>query len=281
MILPMTGTGRRKRKHLLIGSLCTVGLVLGAASVGFASSQQFQDVPSGLYYSDAVAWAAGTGITTGTSATTFSPDAAVTRAQNVTFAARYHFNIAQPQFESLTEQLESLTTQVETLEGEATGPQGPQGDTGLQGDQGPQGDTGPLGNTGLQGDQGPQGDTGPVGNTGLQGDPGPLGNTGLQGDQGPQGDTGLQGEPGIASTTIRSLAFEIDPGFSGSVFCEAGEMLTGGGYESAGNSGSVTVIAVSSFPIESLGQQGWQVDVWGKDGQPNNETWTVYAVCAS
>jgi hypothetical protein len=251
MILPMTGTGRRKRKHLLIGSLCTVGLVLGAASVGFASSQQFQDVPSGLYYSDAVAWAAGTGITTGTSATTFSPDAAVTRAQNVTFAARYHFNIAQPQFESLTEQLESLTTQVETLEGEATGPQGPQGDTGLQGDQGPQGDTGPLGNTGLQG------------------------------DQGPQGDTGLQGEPGIASTTIRSLAFEIDPGFSGSVFCEAGEMLTGGGYESAGNSGSVTVIAVSSFPIESLGQQGWQVDVWGKDGQPNNETWTVYAVCAS
>lgn len=157
----------------------------------------------------------------------------MTRAQNVTFAARYHFNIAQPQFESLTEQLESLTTQVETLEGEATGPQGPQGDTGLQG------------------------------------------------DQGPQGDTGLQGEPGIASTTIRSLAFEIDPGFSGSVFCEAGEMLTGGGYESAGNSGSVTVIAVSSFPIESLGQQGWQVDVWGKDGQPSNETWTVYAVCAS
>ncbi len=48
----------------------------------------FADVSTGDYYGDAVAWAVGAGITTGTSADTFSPDAAVTRAQAVTFLWR-------------------------------------------------------------------------------------------------------------------------------------------------------------------------------------------------
>ena len=48
----------------------------------------FTDVPADSYYEDAVIWAVDKGITTGTSATTFSPDATCTRAQIVTFLWR-------------------------------------------------------------------------------------------------------------------------------------------------------------------------------------------------
>ena len=46
------------------------------------------DVVSGSYYEKAVAWAIENGITTGTTATTFSPDATCTRGQSVTFLYR-------------------------------------------------------------------------------------------------------------------------------------------------------------------------------------------------
>ena len=48
----------------------------------------FTDVPAGAYYDGAVRWAKATGITTGTSASTFSPNATVTRAQLVTLLWR-------------------------------------------------------------------------------------------------------------------------------------------------------------------------------------------------
>lgn len=48
----------------------------------------FLDVPTDAYYYDAVAWAVENGVTGGTSATTFSPDNACTRAQMVTFLWR-------------------------------------------------------------------------------------------------------------------------------------------------------------------------------------------------
>ena len=48
----------------------------------------FTDVPSGSYYEDAVLWAVGEGITTGTSAQAFAPDGSCTRAQAVTFLWR-------------------------------------------------------------------------------------------------------------------------------------------------------------------------------------------------
>ena len=48
----------------------------------------FTDVAAGAYYYDAVLWAVEQGITNGTTATTFSPDATVTRAQTVTFLWR-------------------------------------------------------------------------------------------------------------------------------------------------------------------------------------------------
>ena len=48
----------------------------------------FSDVPAGQWYSEAVLWAVEKGITTGTSATTFSPDAGCTRGQVATFLWR-------------------------------------------------------------------------------------------------------------------------------------------------------------------------------------------------
>ena len=48
----------------------------------------FVDVADDAYYADAVIWAVGKGITSGTTATTFSPNAACTRAQIVTFLWR-------------------------------------------------------------------------------------------------------------------------------------------------------------------------------------------------
>ena len=51
-------------------------------------STGFVDVPASAYYADAVKWAVEKGITTGTSATTFSPETSCTRAQMVTFLWR-------------------------------------------------------------------------------------------------------------------------------------------------------------------------------------------------
>ncbi len=48
----------------------------------------FSDVHESDYYADAVVWAKETGVTGGTSATTFSPSSTVTRAQAVTFLWR-------------------------------------------------------------------------------------------------------------------------------------------------------------------------------------------------
>ena len=53
-----------------------------------AATINFRDVNQSDYYYDAVQWAVEKGITEGTSATTFSPDASCTRAQMVTFLWR-------------------------------------------------------------------------------------------------------------------------------------------------------------------------------------------------
>lgn len=52
------------------------------------ASNPFTDVAANAYYCKAVLWAVENGITTGTSATTFSPNAPCTRAQGVTFLWR-------------------------------------------------------------------------------------------------------------------------------------------------------------------------------------------------
>ena len=53
-----------------------------------AGNNPFADVSTSSYYNEAVQWAVANGVTSGTSATTFEPDAPVTRAQVVTFLYR-------------------------------------------------------------------------------------------------------------------------------------------------------------------------------------------------
>lgn len=66
----------------------TVTFLYRAAGTPAVSGGSFTDVDANAYYADAVAWAVSEGITSGTSATTFSPDAACTRGQIVTFLYR-------------------------------------------------------------------------------------------------------------------------------------------------------------------------------------------------
>lgn len=64
------------------------GSVQVDASFRKVTSASFVDVLPGSYYYDAVRWAVSNGITSGTSGITFSPNAACTRAQVVTFLWR-------------------------------------------------------------------------------------------------------------------------------------------------------------------------------------------------
>lgn len=73
--------------------LCTRAQVVtflyrAAGEPGVQPANAFKDVPADAYYAKAVAWAVKKGVTTGTSADTFSPDAVCTRAEAVTFLYR-------------------------------------------------------------------------------------------------------------------------------------------------------------------------------------------------
>ena len=62
--------------------------VIPGSEVPEEQANPFTDVYESDYYYDAVLWAVANGVTNGTSATTFSPDVTVTRAQMVTFLWR-------------------------------------------------------------------------------------------------------------------------------------------------------------------------------------------------
>lgn len=73
---------------------CTRGQMVtflwrAAGSPAAAGESPFTDILPSDYFYDAVCWAANEGIAQGTSATTFGPDATVTRGQAVTFLYRY------------------------------------------------------------------------------------------------------------------------------------------------------------------------------------------------
>ena len=59
-----------------------------AGSPSFAAANTFSDVSSSSEYAQAVSWAVKNSVTSGTSETTFSPDAICSRAQIVTFLKR-------------------------------------------------------------------------------------------------------------------------------------------------------------------------------------------------
>lgn len=78
----------KKRIMSLALMLCIVFTMLPFGAMAEKSSVSFKDVVSGAYYAQPVAWAVENGITNGTSATTFSPNADCTRGQVVTFLWR-------------------------------------------------------------------------------------------------------------------------------------------------------------------------------------------------
>ena len=104
----MTTTIITKTK-LALGILAVV--LVGATMVA-ASDGVFTDNPDGTYYHDPVEWAYDNGVTTGTSATTFSPMDPVTRGQNVTFAYRYDQNIVQPALDEIEDNVATVASDV-------------------------------------------------------------------------------------------------------------------------------------------------------------------------
>ena len=83
--LPLNDKGGGKYTFTMPGSAVTVTATFMEDN---AMLNFFVDVPASAYYYDAVLWAAENGITGGTDAVHFSPDASCTRAQLVTFLYR-------------------------------------------------------------------------------------------------------------------------------------------------------------------------------------------------
>lgn len=75
-----------KRQLSVVLSLVMLLSILAVPA--YAAESAFADVAVNAYYADAVAWALKNNITSGTSATTFSPDTTCTKAQIITFIWR-------------------------------------------------------------------------------------------------------------------------------------------------------------------------------------------------
>lgn len=85
--IALTNKGDGKYTFTMPASKVTVAATFTQTSTE-PEALPFTDVSSSAYYYDAVAWAVKNNVTEGTSATTFSPDVACTRAQMVTFLWR-------------------------------------------------------------------------------------------------------------------------------------------------------------------------------------------------
>lgn len=83
-----TGTGFSPNRAIDRAMLVTV-LYRMAGSPDVTGENPFTDVPADTWYTKAVQWAAEKGITEGTSATTFSPSARLSREQLATFLFRF------------------------------------------------------------------------------------------------------------------------------------------------------------------------------------------------
>lgn len=84
---------KKRAISLVLALVLCLGLSVPAGAAGFV------DVKPGDYYAEAVNWAVERGITTGTSATTFSPDDTCTRGQILTFLWRA---VGSPEYYSLS-----------------------------------------------------------------------------------------------------------------------------------------------------------------------------------
>ena len=94
-------------KSKLALSVLVVSLLVPAVAL---ASTVFDDVPDGKFYSESVQWAFDNGVTTGTSATTFSPDDPVTRGQNVTFMYRHQKQVIDPLLDDIRTDVNTAQT---------------------------------------------------------------------------------------------------------------------------------------------------------------------------
>jgi hypothetical protein len=97
-------------------AIAVVAVALVAPTTAAVAFHVFDDVSDDRFFSEAVEWAFDNDITTGTSATTFEPDANVTRGQNVTFAKRYDDNIVQPALTTATGKIATNPTGIAGLD---------------------------------------------------------------------------------------------------------------------------------------------------------------------
>ena len=83
-------TGKGNDKYTFTMPDSKVEITATFAKITEEQVNPFTDVTTNAYYYDAVLWAVANGVTNGTSATTFGPNMAVSRAQMVTFLWRAH-----------------------------------------------------------------------------------------------------------------------------------------------------------------------------------------------
>ena len=84
-----TGTGRFSPSDAMTRAMTVTVLYRIAGCPEIRTRTSFTDVPETAYYADAVSWAQAEGIVNGTTATTFSPNANITREQMAAILCRY------------------------------------------------------------------------------------------------------------------------------------------------------------------------------------------------
>ena len=88
----LSGTGNKQfspNTGMPRGMFVTALYRLAGSPQAAGEGAAFTDVPAGSYYADAVKWASELGITSGTSATTFSPDQTITRQELAALMVNY------------------------------------------------------------------------------------------------------------------------------------------------------------------------------------------------
>jgi hypothetical protein len=107
----MNGTGNDtfKPNTVLNRAMMVTVLYRMAGSPEVSGTNPFTDVADGQWYTDAVLWASQTGVTTGTSETTFSPTTALTREQLAAFFYRFAQQDSLDPIETPTADLSAYT----------------------------------------------------------------------------------------------------------------------------------------------------------------------------
>ena len=87
----MGGTGKRRFApyDTMTRAMMVTVLYRAVGEPPIAEPSTFSDVPTGQWYSDAIAWAAVNGVVNGVTPTTFAPDSPVTREQIAVILFRY------------------------------------------------------------------------------------------------------------------------------------------------------------------------------------------------